>query len=100
MFRSWAGEKIIYVEDKKVLIEQGNALLSKVYQADILNCGSLEDVVSNKDIESFEKWRLAVKSYLYGTPLYEDFQNLDWIIDGNRVSVKRIKMIIELLKIN
>lgn len=88
------------MEDRKVLIEQGNALLSKVHQADVFNCGSLEDVVSDEDIESFERWILSVKSNLYETPLYEDFQTFNWIIDGNRVSVKRMKMIIKLLELN
>ena len=88
------------MEEKNLLIEQGYALLSKVHQKDVFNCGSMEDVVSDEDIESFEKWRLTVKSYLYGSPLYDDFQNLDWIINGNRVSVERAKMIINLLKIS
>lgn len=88
------------MENKKVLIEQGEFLLSKVYQTDVFNCGSLEDVVSDEDIKSLERWLLDVKAYLYGTSSYEDFQNLGWIVNGNRISVKRVKMIIELLKIN
>lgn len=90
----------ISMEEKNLLIEQGYALLSKVYQEDVLHCGSMEDVASDEVIESFERWRLSVKTCLYGTPLYEDFQNLDWITDGNRVSAERVKKIINLLKIN
>ena len=88
------------MEEKNVLIDQGNELLLKIHQADVFNSGSLEDVISDEDAEKFELWRLSVKSYLFGKPLFDEFQNLDWIVNGNRVSVERVKKIIELLKIN
>ena len=86
--------------EKNVLIDQGNELLLKIHQADIFNCSSLEDIIFDEDAEKFERWRLSVKSYLFVKPLFDEFQNLDWIVNGNRVSVEQVKKIIELLKIN
>lgn len=88
------------MKDRDILIGQGYDLLSRVHQKDVFNCGSLENVVSDEDAESFEHWRLSVKACLFGTPLFDEFQNLEWIVNGNRVSVERVNKIIELLKIN
>lgn len=89
------------MKTKEQLIEEGNALLACVKKAYLHgNDTPKEDVMDKDNIEKLVKWQEQVEDFVekYGLNTQrERLVDCSWLANGSRVSVERIKRVIEIL---
>ncbi len=89
------------MKSKEQLIEEGNAFLTCVKKAYLHgNDTPQEDVMDKENIKKIIKWQEQVEDFVekYGLNTQrERLTDCSWLANGSRVSVERIKRVIEIL---
>lgn len=89
-----------FKDEKEELLRQGNALLGFVKHEDI-GLGIIEDVMDEIHLQELSKWYGKVEKFMEKHAMncqLEDFKELSWIINQNRVHIDRTKQILALLE--
>ena len=86
----------------KELICEAEQILFRVYQEDIFGVGTKEDVVKEQDVSLVEQFCKDIDAYVLllpkGSTTHQRLSQNDWILNGRRVSVRRIQNIIDILR--
>lgn len=88
-----------FTKQKELLLERCEQLLKFVKQKEMF--GGIHDVLDNEYISRLEEWLIDAIDFVekYGdSSINNDFKANTWIINGERVCMKRINKILSIIE--